>query len=290
MCRHLFTATFGFFVLSCSPGPQTTDAKAAKPLPISSYFPEQKAQVLVVGSFHFDYPGLDAMKTADEDQIDVLEEPRRSEVEALARYLEGFRPGKIAIEAMPGWEATRKLREYREGQHRDKRDERYQLGMRLADRLGLDTLYAVDAGSVLDTLQQLTPEFIAALGKDYDFQSEDPFDLQYRKWFEGESKVLAQHTLLDYFRYMNSPESHQYGYGAYLIGDFNLGETRGADMLALYWYNRNLRIFRNLQRITESPEDRILLLVGNGHAAVLRQLLEASPEFEFVEFDSLPTP
>jgi hypothetical protein len=93
--------------------------------------------------------------------------------------------------------------------------------------------------------------------------------------------------LLDYFRHMNSPESHRYGYGAYLIGDFKLDQHRGADILSVWWYNRNLRIFRNIQRITQGPEDRILVVIGNGHAAVLRQLFEASPEFEFVEFNGL---
>jgi hypothetical protein len=73
----------------------------------------------------------------------------------------------------------------------------------------------------------------------------------------------------------------------YLIGDFKLDNERGVDILSSWWYNRNLRIFRKLQLITESPNDRILLIFGNGHAAVLRQFLEASPEYEFVEFDSL---
>jgi len=30
-----------------------------------------------------------------------------------------------------------------------------------------------------------------------------------------------------------------------------------------------------------------LVIFGNGHAAILRQLLEASPQYEFVEFSSL---
>ena len=48
----------------------------AKLKPASEYFPKEKTKVLVVGTFHFDYPGLDVNKTADEDKIDVLVEPR----------------------------------------------------------------------------------------------------------------------------------------------------------------------------------------------------------------------
>jgi pheromone shutdown protein TraB len=46
-------------------------------------------------------------------------------------------------------------------------------------------------------------------------------------------------------------------------------------------------MFRNIQEIVESKKDRILIIVGNGHAAVLRHLVESSPEFEFIEFEAL---
>ena len=92
--------------------------------------------------------------------------------------------------------------------------------------------------------------------------------------------------ILSYFKRINSKESHQYGFGFYLLEDFDYNDGRGADILSIWWYNRNLRIFRKLQEITENPEDRILVIFGNGHAAILRQLIEASPEYDFVEFDS----
>jgi hypothetical protein len=49
------------------------------------------------------------------------------------------------------------------------------------------------------------------------------------------------------------------------------------------WYNRNLRIFANLQRITETPDERLLLLIGGGHLPILRHCIVASPECELVE-------
>lgn len=35
---------------------------------LSSFFPKEKAHVLVVGTFHFDYPNLDVNKTNNEDK------------------------------------------------------------------------------------------------------------------------------------------------------------------------------------------------------------------------------
>ena len=53
------------------------------------------------------------------------------------------------------------------------------------------------------------------------------------------------------------------------------------------WYNRNLRIFQNLQRITEGPGERILLVIGAGHVPIIRHAVISSPEYELVEVDQL---
>ena len=270
---------------SCRDTPDTSPS--TEPRTIASYFPENRPKVLVVGTFHMDYPGLDALKTEESDQIDVLRDPKKSELDTLIAYLEKFRPNKIAIEAHPEWHAMDKYREYRSGLHRDQRDERFQIGMRLADRFHLDTLFSVDAGAVYEDWYARDSAYVSELGADYDFRSDDPVSERYMEWFRDDQARIKQTPLKDYFLEMNSPESHRYDYGAYLIGDFKLGENRGADMLALYWYSRNLRIFRNLQRAVKGPDDRILVVVGNGHAAVLRQLFEASPEFDFVELSGL---
>lgn len=281
--KPLSILLFFIFISSCSTNSEETkDIKTA-----SDYFPEEKTKVLVVGTFHFDYPGLDAYKTSEDDKIDVLKEPKKSEVTELVNYIKKFQPTKIAIEAYPSWRATAKLKDYKSGKYRNERDERYQLAMRIATETGLDTLYAIDAGAMSGDLQKIDSSYVENLFKDFDFQSDDPYNQYVDNWIEEKDKLIPQINLLDYFKLINSRESHQYGYGIYLIGDFKLGDQRGADVISAWWYNRNIRIFRKLQQITESAEDRILVIFGNGHAAVLRQLLESSPEYEFVEFSSL---
>ena len=53
----------------------------------------------------------------------------------------------------------------------------------------------------------------------------------------------------------------------------------GADWLAHIWYARNLKIFVNLTRITESDDDRIFLIIGGGHLFLVRQFLEDSGDY-----------
>ena len=253
----------------------------------SSFFPAEKTKVLVVGSFHFDYPGLDVNKTGEGDKIDVLKEPKKSEVTDLVNYIKKFKPTKIALEATDKWNAVGKLAKYKQGEFRKERDERFQLGMRIASELKLDTLYSIDAPSFDEDLSGVDSTYFQNLFKDYDFKSDDPYNAMMTDFFTYDDKLPKTMKLLDYFKRLNSVETHRLNYGAYLIGDFKLDNTRGADILSIWWYNRNLRIFRKLQQINATPSDRVLLIFGNGHAAVLRQLLQSSPEYQWIEFDSL---
>ncbi|MCX8522873.1 DUF5694 domain-containing protein [Chryseobacterium formosus] len=256
----------------------------------SEYFTNPKTKVLVVGSFHFDYPNMDAHKTEKNNQVDVLEPKRAAEITEIINYIKKFKPTKIAIEAWPDWKANEKLKEYKNGKHRDQRDERYQVAMRLANELNLPELFSIDARSVLDdyseTFGKKDSVYFKNLLEDYDFLSDDAVSKQYNIFIKSTEPKNFK-SLLDMFKYMNSKEYHQYEYGAYLTGDFRLREHDGADLLALYWYNRNLRMFRKIQEIPKNNEDRILVIAGNGHASVLRQLFTSSPEYDYVEFSTL---
>ena len=89
---------------------------------------------------------------------------------------------------------------------------------------------------------------------------------------------------------MNSEEYVKKGLGVYLIGVFKY-ETEdykqfGPDYVTSWWFNRNLRIFRNIQRIDATAEDRILVIYGAGHMNLLNVFFEASPEYNLIPVNS----
>jgi hypothetical protein len=49
--------------------------------------------------------------------------------------------------------------------------------------------------------------------------------------------------------------------------------------LVINWYKRNLRIFTNLNRITEFGKDRVLLIMGAGHLKILKDLTRDAPYY-----------
>src|SRR5262245_63040069 len=59
---------------------------------------QSKAQVMILGTYHFANPGLDYVKS---DLDDHLSEKRQKQIAEVVELLAKFKPTKIAIEAAP---------------------------------------------------------------------------------------------------------------------------------------------------------------------------------------------
>ncbi|MCB0580830.1 MAG: hypothetical protein KDD10_16150 [Phaeodactylibacter sp.] len=250
-------------------------------------------RVLLVGTWHFDYPGLDAHVTSEEHKMNIFSEKRQRELAELLDYIARFQPNKIAVEGgrNSGY-LIRRYERWQDGTQPLGASEIDQIAIRLMDRFGLDTLYGVDDWSLIneyssqrDTAQP--PSYIDSLWLGFTFDGQDEASLRYKAFYQYKDSMTVEHSLLENFLYINSDKVLERGFGAYLAGHFKSDGQRGPDMLSIFWFNRNLRIFRNLQRITTGPEDRIMVLFGAGHIQILKWLFECSPEYELVEFGSL---
>ena len=250
-------------------------------------------EVLLVGTFHFAYYGYDAHVTSEENKLDILGEKKQKEMKELVDYIAQFKPTKIVVEGgrNTGY-LMHQYRDYKSGKVKLRAREIDQIGFRLMDQFNLDTLYGADARGLFSDLSESKDSavfhpFLEEMYEDWDFNSDDEMDKRYTEWYEYGDRLAKEISLLDYFKVANSDKEIKRMHGAYLVGDFKLGEHRGADALAIHWYTRNLRIFRNIQNIDTTPEDRILVLFGSGHISILKQLFESTPEYELIPFGSL---
>jgi hypothetical protein len=240
-----------------------------------------RAQVLLLGTFHFDNPGRDAYKPRHD--ANVLSPARQREVGDVVAHLAAFRPTRVAVE----WSRERQgaldslYREYRAGRLPPRAGEVFQLGFRLAAQLGHERVYAVDVErhqALLDAVMPYERDLEAA-------DSADVWGPRYRRIYAWEDSVKTTRSLREQLRYMNAPATARRGHGAYLVGYFKGGGDTsyvGPDFVA-GWFDRNLRIFRNLQRLTGGPAERLLVIYGAGHLATLRHFVESSPEYRLVE-------
>lgn len=246
---------------------------------------EPRRQILLLGTFHFSDAGLDSYRP--EHEVDIFSERRQAELAEVLDRLAAFRPTKIAVEVMPARQPRldEQYRAYLQGEYELSSHEIDQIAYRLARRLGHERVWAVDAERRFYEPWVDPDEYAARHGQVEVL--EDPWPERYEALYRYEDRLKMTQTLREALLYRNRPEVVRRNAGRYLVGGFKAGvgdEYPGVDSRTA-WYNRNLRIFANLQRITEREDERILLVIGAGHLGILRHAVEVSPEYRLVEVE-----
>jgi hypothetical protein len=235
-----------------------------------------RARVMVLGTYHFENPGLDVVKS---EVADVLAPAKQTEMARVVEALARFRPTKIAVEVRA--EGAPRLDSlysaYAAGRDSLGRSEVQQLGFRLARRFGHTRLFAIDHGgefpfgAVMQYAQEHDPSFVQRVQRLMADLTSETNRNQRRK------------SIGDILRLENDPKGIERGHAMYLeMASVGAGDTYvGADLLAK-WYRRNILIFSDVQRIAQ-PGDRMLVIFGSGHSPILRELISGDARLELVE-------
>lgn len=249
----------------------------------------QPSKALLLGTFHFAYPNLDGHKTDSSKFIDVLSPQRQKEIQELADVIKAFKPTRIYIESSSQRYHDSLYAEYLNGRYTPGRNEVYQLAYRVAKQMGLPKVYTVDAGSFASENYKKYPLIDSMWSKSepVDSMRDKYWDNMYRKFYDTGDSVEITLTMLENFLLMAEPATLYRMHGHYLAGGFNTKNNDGPDILSMWWYSRNLRIFNNILKTRPTKEDRIVALFGNGHMPILKHCFQSSPEFEVVELKSL---
>lgn len=251
-------------------------------------------KVLLVGSWHFNYPGLDAHKTEEKNRINIYSPQRQEELQELLNYIALFKPTHIVVES--GRNTGYLMYNYRlwkQGKELLHANERSQIGIRLVDKFKLDTIYGVDAYPLLSALTDKKDSsqplnYIDTLARHLYFGGDDTIQKRYTAFYNYQDKLKINNRLLDMFKYINSEPVINSLFGAYIEGgQFATNDFKGADALSMHWINRNLRIYRNIQKIGFKKNDRVLVIFGNGHIPLLRFFFKSSPVYQLVNFEDL---
>jgi hypothetical protein len=242
-----------------------------------------KTKIMTLGVFHFEYPNLDVVKTEKNNQISVLEEPYQSEIIAISKSIEEFKPTIIAIEVTP--DNQHKIDSlfslYKSNKWILKKSESFQLGFRIGKNLNLSKIYCVDnPGKHYDNIEAIFKDSIR-LSEFENYFSNSPDSI-----YNLRTPKRKVSSIIDALNEGNNPDYIRERLALYLLNPFkyeeNPGDFTGVDFETGRWFNRNLRIFRNIQRIPHSPEDRIILIIGSEHLNLLNLFFYVSREFEFV--------
>lgn len=242
-----------------------------------------QTKIMTLGVFHFAYPNLDVVKTVDKDKISVLEQPYQSEIVAASNAIASFKPTIIAIEASPDQQVKidSLYSLFRQNNFNLGKDEIFQLGFRIGKSLDIPAIHCVnDWGRHYDNIEEIFSD--STRSAKFEAYYEHFPDSIYN--ISGTSKKIS--SIIEELIELNEPNSIKERLSIYLLNPFKYeeqpGDFTGVDFETGRWFNRNLRIFRNIQRIPHTSEDRILLIIGREHLNLLNLFFDISKEFEFV--------
>jgi len=234
----------------------------------------QRAEVLVLGTYHMANPGHDVFNMQVDD---VLSPKRQAEVAQVIEALKKFHPTKIAIESEVGSKTRpQQYDEYVAGKRELTRNEIEQIGFRLGKELGHKTIYPVDVDGEFPWARVV--DYMKAHDRTKEW---DSMTGEIGAMVKAQNDYLGSHTILETLLYMNSDAKAAEDVGFY-YREGALGEPwdwAGADLVA-EWFRRNMRIYANVMGLIDSPNERVLVIYGAGHLGWLRSDFASNPNVQ----------
>jgi len=233
-----------------------------------------KPTLVVLGTYHMGTPGNNVVNGKVDD---VTTPERQKQIVKLIERLKNFKPTKIVVEC--DLEDDAKTQEiygrYLSGSYQLSKNETNQIGFRLAKASGHKKVYCVDWSDFWDD-PSINYEKYAS--KDAELESFlKGVNRNLKKEVDAEHEKLFTLPVIDQLVFLNQPgrieKDHKVYFDLMRIGRGK--EYIGANYVS-WWYRRNLTILDNIIRLTDSPNDRVLVIYGYGHLKLLTQFAKES--------------
>ncbi|WP_306351115.1 DUF5694 domain-containing protein [Flavobacterium sp. '19STA2R22 D10 B1'] len=240
----------------------------------------KKKQILLIGTFHFENPGLDVAKV---NSFNVMTDKSQKELENMANKIKKFSPDKIFIEW--NYQKQESLDKFY-GKNSDslmqkKSNEIVQLAIRSAKKLNHKKIYGIDYRETFFPYDSLKNGMKEANQLDLIKKNEDEMKVYERE----QNKLREKLTLTELLLECNTEKAMNSDLGWY-VGTANragkIDNFVGAYLVS-EWYRRNLYMYSLIQKLTEEKDDKVMVLLGASHIAVIRDIIKHDPRFEIVE-------
>jgi hypothetical protein len=238
---------------------------------------QSPAQVMLFGVFHFANPGRDVVNT---NPINVMSDENQAYLEALSDRLSEYNPTVVLLEFTPDREPEmqERFRQYVDGDYQLSSNEVYQLGFRIAARSDAETIHGFD-----ETNTQWKAEPLFEYLENIDTSTGAKMSAVFEELTAADQKAHASLSLQKLLVRANDTNRDAQNRALYLMTN-HVGEGQnfvGADATASWWH-RNFRMYALVQRHAR-PGERVLVIGGQGHIAILRELLADDRDREAVD-------
>lgn len=263
---------------------------------VNLYGQEAKKEVLLIGTFHFNNPGQDVIKT---NTFNVMTEKSQKELENITDKIELFNPDKVFVE----WEYDQQLQLdslydlYVKNQYFNFVKEKHpnssyyiqseviQLAFKAAKKCKHTKVYGIDYSYTnfpIDSVMTCMDKTNQILLKN-----------QIEVYFKGLEKMFCEDmqklSLLPILLKYNEEKSRKNDLGSYitLFNKAGKQDNFAGAYLVSEWYKRNLYMYSLLQKITETKDKKVMVLLGASHVAMFKEFIESDENFKAVELKDI---
>lgn len=238
---------------------------------------ENKPIIALLGTFHF--AGSSDVMSLKADDLSTVK--RQDEIKILNNALARFKPTKIILEYPydnNGIDSLYQL--YLNGNHTLDINERQQIGFRLAAKMKHKKVYPADY--ILDLHFDTLITYLEKNDQMGQFQNMmSDMKSQVMDVWQKSYKDLA---LKDFFVFINSDKFDALNRNVYLeyINKMGADGNYVGSSVVAKWWERNFKIMHNIDSIIE-PGDRVLVLFGQGHTAILKDFYKNRNDVIYTE-------
>lgn len=239
----------------------------------------EKAKVMVLGTYHF----------RQEQNYDELSPENQRQIQRILTALAAFQPTKVVVE----WEPSRSekvnqaYQSFLQGEFKIDTlpNEVFQLGFRMAQKMGHDSIYLFDNKTpYIGSLEGFSFESFGEYANQHDKGFFDRYESLIGDRYRYNKELIESQNLYDNLLLRNSLEAGQVNAERMHMYELRVGIQKnwmGPDWLGRF-YQRNIRMMANVLQFADTGKDRILIIVGENHKWILDDLFDYTPDFQVV--------
>jgi len=258
-------------------------------------FSQEKINVLLIGTYHFNNPGFDAVKVKERN---ILDQKSQAELEQLTDLIQKkINPDKVFVEN------EFQKRDILNGQYQKylknekfynpdtlkkafwkrfySENEMFQFGFRLAKKAKNKAIYSMD-----DRLEFRYDLVMKRVKEDEKLNQK--FQALLSDSGKKTNECMSQQTLSEVLLCYNSEEQIKSNKGFYInfINAIDPADKFGVNLVT-DWYKRNLTMYAYFQNQISDTDKNVVILVGAGHASMIKDFILNDARFNLIEFKDL---
>ncbi|MCX2679379.1 DUF5694 domain-containing protein [Galbibacter sp. EGI 63066] len=256
---------------------------------------DQKKEILLIGTFHYNNPGADVAKTKS---FDILSEKSQLELEQISSSIKKYNPTKVFVE----WpyneqnELDSLYQLYKENKYFTNdslsdfylKNEIFQLAFRVAKQNNLDKVYGIDYLETGFPYQEVMND----IKSNNQIKLKERIEKSIAQFTADFDNMIESGTTLKELTFAMNTKEMRYASNDIHINMFPVAgstdEFNGV-YLTSEWYKRNLYMWSLIQKNTFISDERVMVLAGSSHTAMIELFVKENRDWKIKELKEIIT-